>query len=503
MPAQRYPDSGQDLQRLFAGLVDPARLPDVRVSGLALDSRRVRPGELFLACAGRGAHGASFIPEALANGAVAVALEPNGAPEVTAPVPVPMFAVEGLGKRVSEVAGRFYGEPSAGVSVVGITGTNGKTSVSQFIAQSLDGEAPCGVIGTLGSGLYGELAETGHTTPDAVTLQQQLAQMRRSGARYVAMEVSSHALDQGRVEAVHFAVAVFTNLSHEHLDYHEDMSRYAAAKHRLLEMPGLRCAVINADDATGAAWLADLPAGVAAIDYGLEPANDDRPTLYADALELGSDGLSMQVHYAGQKQQLATALLGRFNASNLLAALGALLALGVEFDDALARLQAVRTVPGRMEAFGGGDKPLVVVDYAHTPDALEHVLRALREHTRKRLWCLFGCGGERDQQKRPLMGRIAERLADSVVLTDDNPRGEDPYNIIEAIIAGTKNPDAIYVKRNRAEAIALVIALARPGDVVLIAGKGHEDVQQLAGESIRFSDRHEVARLLGEEVSGA
>jgi UDP-N-acetylmuramoyl-L-alanyl-D-glutamate--2,6-diaminopimelate ligase len=316
------------------------------------------------------------------------------------------------------------------------------------------------------------------------------------------MEVSSHALDQGRVAALRFAVAVFTNLSHEHLDYHGDMLSYAGAKRRLLEMAGLQKAVINADDATGRDWLATLPAGVEAISYGLSGGGGEAlsPTLFAESLRLDGDGIAMQVRSPWGQGELRCGLLGRFNAANLLAALGALLALGLDFDDALVRLGRIGTVAGRMERFGGEGKPLVVVDFAHTPDALSHVLQALREHTRRRLWCIFGCGGERDREKRPKMGQIAEALADSVVITDDNPRREEPFNIIEDIIRGTENPDAIYINRDRAQAIAHAIGLSREGDVILVAGKGHETTQQIGERTLPYSDRDVVASLLGEEV---
>jgi len=504
MAAVRHHDNGHSLQTLFAGLADIDHLPPLSVTGLSLDSRRIQPGDLFLACAGTVQHGVHYIEQAIERGAVAVALEP--APESESVdvngYAVPVFWVERLHLVASEVAGRFYGHPSRDMNLVGITGTNGKTSVSHFIAQAIAETAPCGLVGTLGSGLYGELSVTGHTTPDAVTLQAELARMREADVSHVAMEVSSHALDQGRVSGVHFSVAVYTNLSHEHLDYHGDMLSYAGAKRQLLEMPGLQKAVINADDETGRGWLAHMPEGLEVLSYGLQGGEGGTlsPTLFGESLKLDAEGLSMWVRSPWGEGELRTGLLGRFNASNLLAALGALLALGYAFDDAIARLSRVTTVPGRMERFGGDGKPLVVVDYAHTPDALSHVLQALREHTRRRLWCLFGCGGERDREKRPKMGQIAEALADSVVITDDNPRREDPFNIIEDIMCGIESPDSIYINRDRAHAIAHAIGLSRAGDVILVAGKGHETEQQIGDKRIPYSDREEVVALLGLEV---
>lgn len=490
---------GQDLQTLFAGFVDQEHVPSLQVTGLALDSRRVESGYLFLACAGVAQHGARFIEQAIEAGAAAVAFEPTAEVEglELGRFSVPVFRVERLHWIAGEVAARFYGDPSAAMKVIGITGTNGKTSVSHFIAQAMGND--CGIVGTLGSGLFGALDDTGHTTPDAVTLQQRLATMLDAGATHVAMEASSHALDQGRVNGVHFDVAVYTNLSHEHLDYHGDMLSYAGAKRRLLEMPGVERAVINADDAIGRDWLAAMPQGVEPISYGQE-AGERSLTLQGSELRLNDTGLAMHVAYGEQQCELQSGLLGRFNAANLLAALGALLALGYGFDDAVTRLEKVTTVPGRMEAFGGHGKPLVVVDFAHTPDALENVLLALREHTARRLWCIFGCGGERDREKRPMMGEIAERLADSVVITDDNPRRENPFSIIEDIVCGIENPDAAYINRDRAQAIAHAVGLCREGDVILVAGKGHETTQQIGDERIPYSDRIEVAQLLGEEV---
>ena len=504
MAADHYRQQGYPLERLFAGLLDGQVLPSVAIDGLSQDSRRIQPGWLFLACAGQAVHGADYIEQAIARGATAVAVEPSPGTAGLEPTawPVPVIRVPGLGALLSELAGRFYAHPSHEMELVGITGTNGKTSVSQFIAHALSTERPCGVIGTLGSGVYGHLHDTGHTTPDAITIQAELAALHDAGVRRAAVEISSHALIQGRVAALRIAVAVYTNLSHEHLDYHGDMAAYAAAKRRLFELDGLRHAVLNVDDSVGREWLNALPAGLAIQRYGMAGGSGDAlpHELLGSELRLDTHGLAMRVSTGEQHGQLQTGLLGRFNAANLLGALGALLALEIPFAEALQRLATMPTVPGRMEGFGGQGKPLVVVDYAHTPDALAKVLEALREHTTGRLWCVFGCGGERDRQKRPKMGAIAEALADSVIITDDNPRGEDPYTIIEEILAGIANPDAVYVNRRRASAIAHAIALSRPEDVILVAGKGHEREQWIGLQRLPFSDRDEVARLLGEEV---
>lgn len=503
MAAQRYAEQGFSLSRLFAGLVTE-NVPELMIRGLSQDSRRIHSGDLFLACQGRQSHGVEHIEQAIAHGAVAVAVEPGSSTVgVDAGIySVPVFWVDGLSGLLSELGGRFYAHPSHEMRLVGVTGTNGKTSVSQFIAQALSDDAPCGVIGTLGSGVFGELTDTGHTTPDAISVQATLATMRDGGVRQAALEVSSHALMQGRVAALSFEVAVYTNLSHEHLDYHGDMAAYAAAKQRLFMMPGLSHAVINVDDSVGREWLNALPGGLRLWRYGLEGGSGKEleHELIGRGLVLSRQGMHMQVECGEQTGTLHSVLIGRFNAANLLAGIAALRALGLSLEETLARLARVQTVPGRMEGFGGQGRPLVVVDYAHTPDALAKVLEALREHCAGRLWCVFGCGGERDKEKRPRMGGIAEALADSVIVTDDNPRNEDPYEIIEQIISGMSNPDAVYVNRERAAAIAHAIALSRPQDVILVAGKGHERTQQFGGHKLAFSDRNEVARLLGEAV---
>lgn len=497
------------LGQLVAGLADAGAAAALEIDALTLDSRKVTEGSLFLACAGSREHGAAYIDMALEKGAAAVLVEPgSGIGQLPVELlqqgrDVPIIPVADLRRRAGEIAERFYQHPSRALTMIGVTGTNGKTSVSHFIAQALSGPAPCGVIGTLGSGLFGALESAGgRTTPDPVTLHAELAAMRDAGAKQAVMEVSSHGLDQGRVSGVSFDVAVFTNLSHEHLDYHGDMHSYAAVKRALFQWPGLKSAVINLDDEYGRAWLKDLPEGCSAIGYSLEGGSTGYGIneLKCDDLLLSDEGISFRIRSPFGSGRLESTLLGRFNAANLLAALGALLAVGIPFDKAVERLSAVSTVPGRMERYGGEGQPMVVVDYAHTPDALEHVLKALAEHCSGQLWCVFGCGGERDQAKRPMMGRVAERYADHVIVTNDNPRGEDPFTILEQILAGVEEPDAVYVLYDRAEAIERAIKLAAADDVVLIAGKGHESEQCVGDTCIPFSDREQVARALGGEV---
>ncbi len=493
------------LSGLLQDFCGPALPAGVKVTGLALDSRKVQPGDLFLAVAGGRTHGLQHARQAIALGAVAVAWEPvagnAGLAETAALLPAPVVAVPGLGQLVGLVADHFYGHPSRGLFMVGVTGTDGKTSCTHFIAQALNRrDRRCGIIGTLGNGLYGDCASTTHTTPDALTMQQLLFGMQQQGARCVVAEVSSHAMDQGRVRGVTFDLAVLTNLSRDHLDYHGTVEAYADAKRKLFHSDGLRYAVINADDAFGSALLDAIPPGVAPVAYrlGNAPFRTRYPAQWVIGRNLHSDARGMQfdVITPWGSGRLRSQLLGQFNASNLLAALASLCVAGLPFEEALQRLQETRTVPGRMERFDiGAGRPLVVVDYAHTPGALEAVLKSLRAHCPGRLWCVFGAGGDRDRGKRPLMGAVAERHADRLVVTDDNPRTEDPGRIVEDICSGIRQPARIHVEHDRAHAIAWAMREAAADDIVLIAGKGHETVQVIANRSLPFSDRERVQAL--------
>ena len=465
----------------------------VLIRELTLDSRKVRPGDLFLAVPGGQQDGRLHIADAIARGAAAVAYEAQGAPTMTASSAA-LVPLKNLGDQLSAIAGRFYGEPSRALHLVGVTGTNGKTSVSQLIAQALDlfGER-CGIVGTLGTGFYNELALGRHTTPDPIGVQAVLANLKQAGARAVAMEVSSHGLEQGRVAALAFDVAVFTNLSRDHLDYHGSMQAYAAAKARLFAWPGLRCRVLNLDDELGRQLAAAEQAQSRLISYSLE---DPAATLYCREARFDDDGIRAKLVTPQGEGNLRSSLLGRFNLSNLLAVVGALLAMDYPLDEILELLPRLQGPAGRMQRLGGGDKPLVVVDYAHTPDALEKVLSALRPHAKGRLLCLFGCGGDRDRGKRPLMARVVEQLADAVLVTDDNPRGETPEQIFEDIRAGLTAPQRVDFVHGRGLAIAQLIAAADAADVLVLAGKGHEDYQEIQGERQAFSDLDEAVKAL-------
>lgn len=481
---------------------------DRPIAGVSQDSRNLVPGSLFLARAGLKHHGLDFLEALIEKEVAAIAAEPSGdwdearIAQTATTHALPILPVANLGHRASQIAGAFFGHPSKSMKLIGITGTNGKTSCALGLAQALEVVEPCLVIGTLGHGRPGTIQTGTHTTPDAVSLQALLAEARDAGIKDAVMEVSSHALDQGRVEALAFDMAVFTNLSRDHLDYHGDMQSYGQAKARLFEMPGLKAAVINADDALAAELVTRLAPEVRLALYGAKiPA-----ALAARAelrIELGclaakSSGLELELSINGEPLSFGSHWLGLFNAHNLMAMLAVLLLEGLGTQEAVKRLAHISPPPGRMEAFGGGSQPLVVVDYAHTPDALEQALKALRPHCPGRLALVFGCGGGRDKGKRPLMGAIAERLADRVILTNDNSRDEPPEAIIRDIRSGMSKPQQAEVETDRAAAIRLGLASLGPGDLLAVCGKGHETTQQIGNEIRDFSDRLCVQQLLLE-----
>lgn len=479
------------LDQLLEGIAPAPTLP---LTGLTLDSRKVQPGGVFVALPGHSTHGLLFAGEAQRRGAAGILFEPPAPvgmelPDVALPVPA-------LRSHLGEIADRYFGSPSQSLRVIGVTGTNGKTSTVQLLAQALSGEGRrAGSIGTLGVGLHGALHEGERTTPDVIAVHAALAALRGEGADDVAMEVSSHALDQGRVDAVRFQIAVFTNLTRDHLDYHGDMAAYGAAKARLFAWPGLKAAVVNLDDAFGASLFSALPTGTDAIGVSSRDASGAR--LRTAAIDLSAAGIGFDLIDGTARERVQSRLLGRFNIDNLLAVAGVLTALGWPLPRIAATLAVLAPVAGRMNRLGGeGGKPLVVVDYAHTPDALEQALASLRGHTAGKLVCVFGCGGERDTGKRPQMAAIAQAGADAVIVTDDNPRGEDGDAIVADILEGFTDASAVIVERDRAAAIARAIGMATAGDTVLIAGKGHEPYQEVRGVKHPFDDRAVAARVL-------
>jgi UDP-N-acetylmuramoyl-L-alanyl-D-glutamate--2,6-diaminopimelate ligase len=482
-----------------------AKIPasEARVADLTLDSRQVREGSLFFALPGRNSHGLKFAADAAARGASVVLWEPDGDAVLPAlPPSVFAAAIPNLKNLVGRIADRFFNWPSSHLRIAGITGTNGKTTCAYLLAQCMErlGSAAA-YMGTIGWGRPATLAEPTHTTPDAVTVHRTLAQLRASGVREVAMEVSSHALDQGRIDGVRFQVAAFTNLTRDHLDYHGTMQKYGAAKARLFQMPGLKHIVLNVGDEFGRTLARDY-AGSASLIAVWVGAGDsgwlaDR-ALHATRVRLEPRGISIELDGSFGKLDVKTQLMGRFNAENSLIVIACLLSLGVSLSDAANALAECKPAPGRMEVVKADarNKPTVVVDYAHTPDALSKALNAAREHCEGALWCVFGCGGDRDSGKRPVMGAIADELADQIIVTDDNPRSEDPQVITAGIVSGIKS-HAVRVIHDRGEAIATALKEAQAADVVLIAGKGHEDYQ-IYGETRRsFSDRSEALRYLG------
>ncbi|GAA4999207.1 UDP-N-acetylmuramoyl-L-alanyl-D-glutamate--2,6-diaminopimelate ligase [Pseudoluteimonas lycopersici] len=472
-------------------LPDVAGIPaELVVTGLVQDSRQVHPGDAFVAVLPArqevpSTHGLNFAAQARAAGASAILFEPPAPANIA--VPADAIVVPNLVSRMGEMADRFHGEPSRAMSVVGVTGTNGKTSTVQLLAQAwtLQGRR-AGTIGTLGAGLYGEAVPTGFTTPLVLQVHALLANLRDAGADAVAMEVSSHALDQGRTDHVRFEVAAFTNLTRDHLDYHGDMDAYASAKAKLFAWPGLRAAVLNLDDAFGRELFASLPASVRGI--GVSAAGRDDAAIRAENLRLDGNGIGFDFVVDGVRHRVASPLLGRFNADNLLAVAGVLHAFGAASDAIASLLSKLQPIHGRMNRLGGNGRPVVVVDYAHTPDALEQALSSLRAHAHGRLLCVFGCGGERDAGKRPQMAAIAERLADGVIVTDDNPRGEDGDAIVADILRGFADASRVIVERDRARAIGLAVDAANADDIVLVAGKGHEPYQEVAGVRHPFDD---------------
>jgi UDP-N-acetylmuramoyl-L-alanyl-D-glutamate--2,6-diaminopimelate ligase len=507
--------STRSLKEITAGLV-PVNVPaEVCVSDVTLDSRSVSPGALFLACRGGTRHGLEFAQQAVARGARAVLYEGEESARPSLESEIFVAAVPHLSRHVGAIAERFFGSPAQALTVAGITGTNGKTTCAWLLAQALQiCNRRAAFMGTLGFGVLPKLTPTQHTTSDAVSVHRQLAALRELGAECVSMEVSSHAIEQHRVAAVRFETAAFTNLTRDHLDYHGTMQAYGATKARLFAWPQLAHRVINVDDPFGA-QLAARPSparlvitsrhAAAARVFGggagrAAAAPRDAGIVSASRVSRDSSGLQIAVESSWGAGELAVPLIGDFNVDNVLTVLAVLLAWNVPLSQALAALGACKPPSGRMEVFGGTDgRPLAIVDYAHTPDGLTKALAAARAHCRGRLRVVFGCGGDRDPGKRPMMGRIAGELADEAVVTDDNPRTEDPVKIVAGILAGFAGPDVPVVEHDRAAAIRIALQRSAPQDVVLVAGKGHEDYQIYGTVRRPFSDQ----AIVREVFSGA
>ena len=465
---------------------------DIEITGLAIDSREIQAGYAFFALNGANQHGMNFAATVVANGAKALIYEPAGwnqPQDVT--LKVAQFAIDGLDRHLGKIAAKFYGDPSRQLAVIGITGTNGKTTCRQLIAQAI---ANCGVIGTLGWGEPRNLLPTQNTTPNALMVQKYLQIFVEQQKQAVAMEVSSHGLQQGRVNGVEFTGAVFTNLSRDHLDYHGSMEEYFQAKLALFTNPALKFAVVNLDDAYSARVLQVLAENVQQWTFSTKgQVSSKAESIVAENIHSDATGIAFDVVWQNRKVSAYTTLVGEFNLENALAVLCVLLAMDYPFTEAIARLANLQAIVGRMEKFGGNDKPAVFVDYAHTPDALEKALKAAKGHGH--LWVVFGCGGDRDKGKRQQMGRIAETLADQVLITDDNPRSESSTEIINDILAGCQKQN-ITVINDRKLAINTAIQRAKKLDSILIAGKGHENYQEIKGVKFPFSDQEVVKQSL-------
>lgn len=501
MMAEAHRRNHMTLNELIKGIVNVSLDMTIEVRKLVMDSRIIQTGDLFIALPGLNVDGREFIDSAIEHGASAVLWECE---QGVVPIPIawrqsssgtriPVIAVENLTHQVGVLADRYYHHPSKSMFVVGITGTNGKTSCSQFIAEAINPATPCAMMGTMGWGFPGELNASTHTTPDAIHCHQWLDELLQQGAKSVAMEVSSHALDQGRVTGVAFDCAVFTNLSHDHLDYHRDMESYAAAKQKLFLLPDTKHYVINIDDEFGTS-LAQQLHGASCLRYGIKSEAD----ITATDISLTQAGLKFRLHTPVGEGIVQSSVYGKFNVYNLLATAGVLLSMGYDINQIVQRLSALSGVAGRLQAITAPQQPVFIVDYAHTPDALENALCAIKDHFDGRIWCVMGCGGDRDKHKRPKMAAIAEAMAQHVVLTNDNPRSESPMAIINDMLAGMHQPEKVKIELDREAAIVYASQHASSGDVIVVAGKGHETYQQIGDRKLPFSDKAIIDRLLSE-----
>ncbi|MEE9354610.1 MAG: UDP-N-acetylmuramoyl-L-alanyl-D-glutamate--2,6-diaminopimelate ligase [Methylococcaceae bacterium] len=478
---------------------NPIDIKDCKVSDITLDSRQVGPGSVFFALSGSQQHGLEFAKKAMDQGVAAIIFDPAGkgqelANKVTDTI---LVKCERLRTKLGAIADRFYRRPSTKLDVIGCTGTNGKTSCSHFLAQTLNDAA---VIGTLGWGDWRQLNKTENTTPDVLSTHKILAELVRQRKKAVAIEVSSHGLDQGRVDAVHFKGALYTRITRDHLDYHQTMDAYVEAKLKLLQQPGLQFVVFNRQDKYAQIIVQNSPLNVQLWGYSVGAAPDlPGYLLLAEDLTHTSKGLSFTVRERQQTASLNVPLFGLFNVENALAVMAVLRALGFSFDDAIAEINQLLPVTGRMDMFKTEALlPTVIIDYAHTPHALESVLTSVKDHCQGHIWLIFGCGGDRDEGKRPMMGIVAEALSDHVVVTDDNPRNESGDKIIEGILAGCKKTTT-QVIRGRKEAIRQVVSLAKKDDIILIAGKGHEGFQEIKGSYIPFNDKAVAYEVMRQE----
>lgn len=504
-----------ELDFLLEGFIDDALIEQCRnitVNALVQDNRKARSGNLFFAHQGYNTHGLLYAQDAVAKG-VSVVLwdgDVENRDEILDSISNKVLCLhcDDLKYKVGPIASRYYDQPSLSLNTVGVTGTDGKTSIAHFLAQCLDAyDVHCGVLGTLGNGFINDLHPTGLTTVDALLVQKTLAEIQQAGARHVVMEVSSHGLDQGRVNGVAFTTAVLSNMAADHLDYHGTLANYAAAKKRLFFTPGLGAAVINLDDEFGRSLAAEVRDHVCVWGYSLEKdvsAYKDLADYFVNTQEIKpfERGYHLCVSTPKGEACFDLPLLGRFNVSNALAVLSTLLVSQFSLEHAVNSLSEIHSVDGRVEIIAEPEKPVVVVDYAHTEQGLSAVCRSMREHFAGDMWCVFGCGGDRDRSKRPLMARVTEKYADRIIVTTDNPRHEDPQAIIDEVMAGFSSTENVEAILDRRQAIDIAISNAQPGDVVLLAGKGHETSQIVGDVHIAFDDRRVAREFLAAREEG-
>ncbi len=501
MPAEHM-TTKPTLAELLQGF---ATAPAIEIRDISSDSRTLKSGDLFLACGGDSSHGLDYVADAVTAGVAAIAWDSSTAEAPAAEIGVPMIAVPDLAAHLGEIANRFFSRPSEHVNVIGVTGTNGKTTVAWLIAQCCEllGER-CGYVGTLGTGVGEVVDGEGMTTPGAIELHRNLADFRDAGAGWAAIEVSSHALSQRRVDGVTFDTVLFTNLSRDHLDYHGTMQNYAEAKARLFRDYPATNRVINLDSEFGAELAGRCGHDVVTVSTRFDRVANGRPFVFVRSVVAGKAGSNVRIASSWGDGEFHLPLPGDFNVANAVIVLAAMLKHGIPMRQACETLEGVSAPPGRMERVASADSlPSVYVDYAHTPEAIDVALRALRQHCAGRLWCVFGCGGDRDSGKRPQMGRMAERRADRVVITNDNPRSESPGAIIDDILDGLTSPDDATVIEDRAAAIGWSIDNAQPEDVILVAGKGHENYQLIGAGRIDFSDYGAALANLDKRAEGA
>lgn len=494
------------LHTLVQDLVKYGDIPAIPIAGLSLYSNRICPGELFIAVKGQFFDGRAYIHHAIARGASAVICEAQGLQAFAIhQADIPIIAIDNLSKKLPLIAKRFYGDPSQTLEITGVTGTNGKTTTCYLLAQCLNHlGVSCGVIGTLGYGFIPDLnTDCSLTTPDVISLQKYLCELKTQGAQTIAMEVSSHGLAQNRVNSIPFSSAMFTNLTQDHLDYHGNMQDYGNAKQKLFQFASLKRVILNADQVFTQKIIQHIVPAIRVVLYSVNPTIPDFSssapylTITVKHWHCNEQGLRAWVETPWGIGELRSSLLGEFNLSNLLGVLAELCLQGFAFKDALEALSHAQSAPGRMQSLGTEEMPQIIVDYAHTPDALEKALLAARLHCQGRLWCVFGCGGDRDKDKRAKMGKIASDYADNIVLTSDNPRTENPQQILHEIQLGIDKEQITFaIEENRKEAIHYAIARASAQDTILIAGKGHENYQIIGDKKLPFSDIEQAKAAL-------